>query len=372
MRPLQSGGWRVGGKTTMNKFPGEIYDARKRGPRNGRRCDAPRRTGSQDDRTGLLRSRDCAAEWAREGSETRMCDTQGRGKRPSNRARLGKLVGIASLAAAAVGALPAAASDWGQINLPRGVTNVSTRIYALHMMAFWVCVCIGAVVFGVMIWSLIFHRKSRGAVPDVTLVHSTKVEVIWTAIPVLILVGMAIPAARLLVRINNNTDSQLSIRVNGFQWGWQYKYLGTNVSIISKLSMRSDAARMLDSGINVNSVPNYLLSVDHQLVVPVGEKIRLLITSVDVVHSWWVPDLGVKKDAIPGFINQASFIVNPSKPGVYRGQCTELCGRDHAFMPIVVRAVTPAVFQAWLKRKEAARQQASAHASSSTSAAVST
>ena len=332
----------------MNKFPGEIYDARRRGPRG---------SGGE----------------AREDSDARrLCGTQRLGKRLSNRARLGKLAGIASLAAAATGALPAAASDWGQINLPRGVTNVSTRIYALHMMAFWVCVCIGVVVFGVMIWSLIFHRKSRGAVPDVTLVHNTKVEVVWTAIPVLILVGMAIPAARLLVRINNDTNSQLSIRVNGFQWGWQYKYLGTNVSIISKLSMSSDAARMLDSGINVNSVPNYLLSVDHQLVVPVGEKIRLLITSVDVVHSWWVPDLGVKKDAIPGFINQASFIINPSKTGVYRGQCTELCGRGHAFMPIVVRAVTPAVFQAWLKRKEEAEKQASARPPASTSAAVST
>lgn len=288
-----------------------------------------------------------------------------------NRARLGKLAGTVWLAAAA-GAVPAAAADWGRINLPRGVTNVSTRIYALHMMAFWVCVCIGVVVFGVMIWSLIFHRKSRGAVPDVTLVHSTKVEIVWTAIPVLILVGMAIPAARLLVRINNNTDSQLSIRVNGFQWGWQYKYVGTNVSIISKLSLSSDAASMLDSGINVDRVPHYLLSVTHQLVVPVGEKIRLLITSVDVVHSWWVPDLGVKKDAIPGFINQASFIINPSKTGVYRGQCTELCGRGHAFMPIVVRAVTPAAFKAWLKRKEAAGKSAPAGASASTSPGVST
>ena len=356
----------------MNKFPGEIYDARKRGPRNSAGCDTPPRTGGRDDLIGLPQGRDRAAEVGREGSETRTCAPRGLGKRPANRAGLGKLAGVASLAAAALGALPAAASDWGQVNLPRGVTNVSTRIYALHMMAFWVCVCIGAVVFGVMIWSLIFHRKSRGAVPDVTLVHSAKVEVIWTAIPVLILVGMALPAARLLVRINNNTNSQLSIRVNGFQWGWQYKYLGTNVSIISKLSMASDAARMLDSGINVNSVPNYLLSVDHQLVVPVGEKIRLLITSVDVVHSWWVPDLGVKKDAIPGFINQASFIINPSKAGVYRGQCTELCGRDHAFMPIVVRAVTPAAFQAWLKQKEAAGKEASAGAPASTSAAVST
>lgn len=300
-------------------------------------------------------------------------DSAGEGQEaPSNRARLGKLAGMASLAAVAAGALPAAASGWDLINMPRGVTNVSTRIYGLHMMAFWVCVGIGVVVFGVMIWSLIFHRKSRGAVPDVTMLHNTKVEIVWTAVPVLILVGMAVPAARLLVRINNNTNSQLSIRVNGFQWGWQYKYVGTDVSIISKLSLSSDAARMLDSGINVNSVPHYLRSVTHQLVVPVGEKIRLLITSVDVVHSWWVPDLGVKKSAIPGFINQASFIVNPSKPGVYRGQCADLCGRGHAFMPIVVRAVSPAAFEAWLKRQEAAQSQASAGAPASASSATST
>jgi len=279
---------------------------------------------------------------------------------------------MAALAAAVTGTLPAAASGWDLLNMPRGVTNVSTRIYGLHMMAFWICVVLAAVVFSVMIWSLIFHRKARGAVPDVTMLHNTKVEVVWTAVPVLILIGMAIPAARLLVKINNNTDAQVSIRVNAFQWGWQYHYLGTNVSLISKLSMSDDAARMLDSGVNVNSVPDYLLTVGHPLVVPVGEKIRLLITSVDVVHSWWVPDLGVKKDAIPGYINQASFIVNPSKPGIYRGQCAQLCGRGHAFMPIEVRAVSPAAFHAWLKKQSAAQQQASTGAPASTPAAAST
>ena len=265
------------------------------------------------------------------------------------RATLGKLPGILALVAAG-GMRRASASGWDLINMPRGVTNVSTRIYALHMMAFWVCVGIAVVVFGVMIWSLIFHRKSRGAVPDVTMTHSTKVEIVWTIVPVVILVSMAIPAARLLVRINKNTDPQLSIRVTGFQWGWYYHYVGTHVSFVSKLSASSNAARQLDSGISPTSVPHYLLSVDHKLVVPVGEKIRLLITSVDVIHSWWVPDLGVKKAAIPGFINQASFTIAPNKPGVYRGQCAELCGRDHAFMPIVVRAVSPAQFSAWIEQ----------------------
>ena len=264
-----------------------------------------------------------------------------------------------SLAAAMAGTLPAFGSGWDLLNMPRGVTNVSTRIYSLHMMAFWVCVVLAALVFGVMIWSLLFHRKSRGAVADVTMVHNTRVEIVWTTIPVLILVGMAIPAARLLVRINNNTDSELSIRVNGFQWGWQYQYLGTNVSIVSKLATSSDAASMLDSHINPRSVPHYLLDVDHPLVVPVGEKVRLLITSVDVIHSWWVPDLGVKRSAIPGFINEASFTIDPDKPGVYRGQCADLCGRGHAFMPIVVHAVSPAAFETWLKQQESAGKQVS-------------
>lgn len=274
------------------------------------------------------------------------------------RARLARLLGLSALGAASCAPV-AWASGWDLLNMPRGVTNVSTRIYGLHMMAFWVCVGIAAIVFGVMIWSLIFHRKSRGAVPDVTLTHSTKVEIVWTIIPVLILIGMAVPAARLLVRINNNTDSQVSIRVTGFQWGWYYHYLGTNVSFVSKLSASSNAARQLDSGISPTSVPHYLLSVDHKLVVPVGEKIRLFITSVDVIHSWWVPDLGVKKDAIPGFINQASFIIAPNKPGVYRGQCAELCGRGHAYMPIVVRAVSASQFAKWLKQHSTPQEASS-------------
>ncbi|MGH8294996.1 MAG: cytochrome c oxidase subunit II [Steroidobacteraceae bacterium] len=274
------------------------------------------------------------------------------------RARLGIFGGTLALVAAAAGAPAASArSGWSLINMPRGVTNVSAKIYSLHMLGFWTCVGIAVVVFGVMIWSLIFHRRSRGAVADVTLVHSTKVEIIWTTIPVLILLSMAVPAANLLVKINNNTHPQVNIRINAFQWGWQYQYVGTNVSFVSKLDYRSDAARQLDSGIDPDTVPHYLLNVDHPLVVPTGEKIRLLITSVDVIHSWWVPDFGVKKDAIPGFINEASFTVDPGRPGTYRGQCTELCGRDHAYMPVVVRAVSPADFATWLKQQEALQKQ---------------
>jgi cytochrome c oxidase subunit II len=281
-----------------------------------------------------------------------------------HRARLGILGAALALCALAAGTPAAQAqSGWGLINMPRGVTNVSREVYGLHMMAFWVCVAIAVVVFGVMIWSLIFHRRSRGAVADVTMVHNTKVEILWTAVPVLILISMAVPAANLLVRINNNSHAQLTIRVTGFQWGWQYQYPDSGVSFISKLDYASDAARQLDSGIDPDTVPNYLLGVDHPLVVPTGTKVRLLVTSVDVIHSWWLPDFGVKRDAIPGFINEVSFTVDPDKPGVYRGQCTELCGRDHAYMPVVVRAVSPADFTVWLKQqkqKQAAQSAAGA------------
>ncbi len=225
-----------------------------------------------------------------------------------------------------------------------GVTSISRDVYGLHMMAFWVCVVIGILVFGVMIWSIIFHRRSRGAVADVTLVHNTKVEIIWTAVPVLILVGMAIPAARGIVLIGDDANSQLEIKVTGFQWGWQYTYPGKGVSFVSKLDEKSMAASDLDSGISPYSVPHYLRNVDHPLVVPVGTKVRLLITAVDVIHSWWVPDFGIKKDAIPGYINQSWFEVDADKPGVYRGQCAELCGRGHGYMPIVVDAVSKADF----------------------------
>ena len=293
-----------------------------------------------------------------------------------HRARLGKRPGtwlsIAALLAAAWTAAPAWAEDpspgagWGLLNLPVGVTSISREVYGLHMMAFWVSVAIGILVFGVMIWSIIFHRRSRGAVADVTLVHNTKVEIIWTAIPVLILVGMAIPAARGIVLIGDDAHSQLDINVTGFQWGWQYTYPGKGVSFVSKLDQKSMAASDLDSGISPYSVPHYLRNVDHPLVVPVGTKVRLLITAVDVIHSWWVPDFGIKKDAIPGYINQSWFEVDADKPGVYRGQCAELCGRGHGYMPIVVDAVSKADFQAWVKR-EAAAEKAAAAANASSS-----
>jgi cytochrome c oxidase subunit 2 len=271
---------------------------------------------------------------------------------------------LALAAAAAAGTLSARAeSGWSQLNMTQGVTEISRRIYALHMEIFWVCVAIAVVVFGAMFWSIVRYRKSKGAIPDVTLVHNTKVEIIWTAVPVVILIAMAVPAARTLVEIEDTSKTDLTIEVTGFQWGWQYDYLDDGVAFYSHLDRQSDAARELLSGIDPNTVDHYLLNVDHPLVVPVDTKVRLLITGADVIHSWWVPAFGVKKDAIPGFVNEAWFKVDTDKPGLYRGQCAELCGRDHGFMPIVVDVRTKADFATWLKAKAAEQKQAAAPAS---------
>jgi len=271
-----------------------------------------------------------------------------------------KLVSLALAAAAAVTPAAYADSGWGELNLTQGVTDISRKIYDLHMLIFWVCVLIGFVVFGVMFWSIIAFRKTKGAVPDTTMVHNTKVEVVWTIVPVFILVAMAVPAARTLVEIEDTSKTELSIKVTGFQWGWNYDYLDDGVSYYSHLDRASNAARELESGIDPHTVENYLLNVDNPLVVPVDTKVRLLITGADVIHSWWVPAFGVKKDAIPGFVNEAWFKVDTDKPGLYRGQCAELCGRDHGFMPIVVDVRSKADFQAWLKEKAAQQKQAAA------------
>jgi cytochrome c oxidase subunit 2 len=274
------------------------------------------------------------------------------------RAKLAPL--IVAAAAAAHPATAHAESGWSLLNMPEGVTDISRKIYDLHMTIFWVCVAIAVVVFGAMLWSIVAFRKSKGAIPDVTLVHNTKVEAVWTVVPVFILIAMAVPAARVLVEIEDTTRTELTIKVTGFQWGWNYDYLDAGVSYYSRLDRKSDAARELLSRIDPHTVDHYLLNVDHPLVVPVDTKVRLLITGADVIHSWWVPDFGVKKDAIPGFVNEAWFKVDADKPGLYRGQCAELCGRDHGFMPIVVDARSKAEFAAWLKGKAAEQKQAAA------------
>ena len=233
-------------------------------------------------------------------------------------------------------------------NLPVSVTAIGKDVYDLHMLAFWICVVICVLVFGVMFYSVYAHRKSKGAVAA-NFHESVKVEIAWTIVPFIILIGLAIPAAGTLIKMETIGETDLSVKVTGYQWKWHYEYLGKDVSFYSTLSEESNRARQLKSGIDVTKVPNYLVDVDNELVLPVGKKVRLLITGNDVIHAWWVPDLAVKKDAIPGFINEVWF--NIETPGTYRGVCAELCGRDHGFMPIVVRAVPEAEFNAWVAEK---------------------
>jgi len=245
-------------------------------------------------------------------------------------------------------------------NLPIGVTDMSKALYGLHMEVFWICVGIAVVVFGIMIYSLVMFRQSKGAIADTTMVHSTKVEIIWTIIPVLILVVMAVPAADIILKQEDTRNSELSIRVTGYQWKWQYQYMNAaeGVDFFSTLKQDSNFARQLDSGIDPNTVKNYLLDVDKPLVVPSGTKVRLLLTSMDVIHAWWVPDFGAKRSAIPGYVNELWFKVDPGKEGVYRGQCAALCGRDHGFMPVVVDVRTPDDFKKWVEEQKAALKQA--------------
>jgi cytochrome c oxidase subunit II len=260
--------------------------------------------------------------------------------------------GLVAAAALMLAGSPAMAA-WSDLNMRVGVTELSREIHGLHMLVLWICVAIAVAVFAVMIYSIATFRKSKGAVPA-TFDHSTKAEIIWTVIPVVILVAMAIPSTRTLVKIDDTRGSELTIKVTGYQWKWQYEYVDEGVSFFSTLASSSNAARQLDSGIDPNSVDHYLLDVDQPLVVPEGRKVRVLITANDVIHSWWVPDFGMKKDAIPGFINELWF--RADETGTFRGQCAELCGRDHGFMPIVVEVLPAAEFDAWLLEQQSSRR----------------
>jgi len=262
--------------------------------------------------------------------------------------------------AALAAAGDALANSSNGYNLPEGVTSLSHEMYGLHMEVFWICVGIAVVVFGAMIYSLVKFRHSQGAIPDTSMVHSTKVEILWTIVPVLILVVMAVPAAEVILKMEDTRNSELSIRVTGYQWKWQYQYMdaGEGINFFSTLARDSNFARQLHSGIDPKTVPNYLLEVDHPMVVPSGTKVRLLLTSQDVIHAWWVPDFGSKRSAVPGFVNELWFEVEPGKEGIYRGQCTSLCGRDHGFMPVVVDVRTPAAFKQWVAEQKAALKQA--------------
>jgi cytochrome c oxidase subunit II len=236
------------------------------------------------------------------------------------------------------------------LNMPVGVTPISHDVYGLHMYVFWVCVGIGIVVFGLMIISIIWHRKAAGH-QAAQFHESTVLEVVWTIIPFIILIALAIPAAKVLLKMTNTSDPDMSIKIDGYQWKWQYDYLQDGFSYFSVLAADSNAASQLDSKVNPESLPNYLRDVDHPMVVPTGRKIRLLITANDVIHSWYVPDFAEKVDAIPGFINEGWIEVDT--PGTYRGGCTELCGRGHGFMPIVVVAESWDDYQKWVAAMKA-------------------
>ncbi len=251
-------------------------------------------------------------------------------------------------------ALPAAHADW-QLNLPPGVTEISRQIYDLHMLVLWVCVVIGALVFAAMAYALVAFRKKDGVKPA-TWSHSTTAEIIWTVIPVFILVALAVPSARTLVFIEDTRDSELTIKITGYQWKWNYAYVDRGYDFYSALAQTSNVARQKGSGVDPFAVDHYLLEVDRPLVIPAGVKIRYLLTSNDVNHAWWVQAFGVKRDAIPGYINDGWFKVD--EPGTYRGQCAELCGKDHGFMPVVVEVLPKDEFEAWLAAQKAGTQLA--------------
>ena len=262
------------------------------------------------------------------------------------RRTLPRLAGLALGTAAST-----ALADLQPYNMPVGVTGISREVYDLHMLIFWICVAIGVVVFGVMLVSLLRHRKARGY--EARQFHeSTTAEVVWTVIPLIILIAMAVPATKVLIKMEDTALADLTVKITGYQWLWHYEYLDEGVEFYSALATpREQIYNVQEKG------ENYLLEVDNELVLPVGRKVRFLITSNDVLHAWWVPDLAVKKDAIPGFINESWTQID--EPGVYRGQCAELCGRDHGFMPIVVRALEEAEYDQWLAGTRVAQPVAS-------------
>nr|WP_261883933.1 cytochrome c oxidase subunit II [Vibrio pelagius] len=227
-----------------------------------------------------------------------------------------------------------------EYNMTQGVTEISGKVYELHMLIFYICCAIAFVVFGVMFYSILRHRKSKGAVAA-HFHESTKVEIIWTIIPIIILIAMAIPATKTLIAMEDTSQSDLTVKITGSQWKWHYSYFGEDVEYFSLLATSDKEIE----GIETKGA-HYLLEVDKPLVLPINRKVRFLMTSDDVIHSWWVPAFAVKKDTIPGFINEAWTKID--EPGVYRGQCAELCGRAHGFMPIVVQAMEEDEFDVWL------------------------
>ncbi|MCR6495450.1 cytochrome c oxidase subunit II [Thermomonas sp. S9] len=261
---------------------------------------------------------------------------------------------------------PADPHPW-QLNMGQGVTPTSQAAYDAHMWVLWVCVVIGVLVFGAMAIAIVRFRKSRGAVADTSFTHSTRLELVWTAIPVLILIGLAFPATSGLMRMYDVRDAQMTVKVTGYQWMWKYEYLGEGVGFTSRLARKHDELRQSGKVVTMADAPHYLLDVDNALVLPVGTKVRFVLTADDVIHSWWVPALGWKQDAVPGIVNEAWATID--KPGIYRGQCAELCGKDHGFMPIVVKAVSQQEFAQWLAAEKARQAPAKPEAPVETPAA---
>jgi len=243
---------------------------------------------------------------------------------------------------------PLAAAQ-NQVNMSPGVTEIGADIFELHMLIMWICVVIGVAVFAVMFYSIYAHRKSKGH--QASQFHeSTKVEVAWTVVPFLILIAMAVPATSTLLEVYDNDEAELDILITGYQWKWKYEYLvesGEPVAFFSNLATSQEEIYNTDK-----KGDNYLREVDEPLVIPTNTKVRFLVTANDVIHSWWVPEIAVKRDAIPGFINEAWTRV--PEEGIYRGQCTELCGAYHGFMPVEVHAVSRNEFDAWMAAKRGA------------------
>jgi cytochrome c oxidase subunit 2 len=231
-------------------------------------------------------------------------------------------------------------AEW-EVNLPRPITEIARVQYDLHMMIMAIITVIALIVFGVMFYAIVRFRKSKGAQPA-KFTHSTKAEVLWTVIPTLILIAMAVPSTKALLLMEDTTESDMVVKVTGYQWGWHYDYMEEGVSFYSMLATPQSQITGTEA-----KGEHYLLEVDNHLVLPVGKKVRFLLTAKDVIHAWWVPQLGGKKDAIPGFINE--MWVRADETGTFRGQCAELCGKDHGFMPIVVEVVDDAQYQAWLE-----------------------
>ncbi|MFA5960504.1 MAG: cytochrome c oxidase subunit II [Tatlockia sp.] len=259
-----------------------------------------------------------------------------------NRSKLNKV--LATLIGLATSQAALAQADKWQMNMYKGVSPISHSIYDLHMIAIAICAIIGIVVFGVMIYSMIHHRKSRGYNPA-SFHDNFRLEIVWSIIPFLILVGLAIPATNTLIRMDDNSNSEVTIKIVGYQWRWQYQYLDQGISFFSNLSTPYEQIHNKQK-----KGEWYLLEVDKPLVLPINRKVRFLVTSNDVIHSWWVPELGIKRDAIPGFMYEAWARIE--KPGFYRGQCAELCGINHGFMPIVVQAVTEEEFDQWVSKQD--------------------